>query len=238
VLAAVASVLVAVGVVVALLLHAFPLPSSGGSSSVRFGTPLEYSQVIGPAEAAQAGRTGGPWTADDALGYDLSQSYTGAGGLVTNCTTVWENSSPVVFPATAAGASPGSVAAWIVLSVNSTGALLLTTVTELSGAVVGSNGIVVEGSCTGTFTEFGAIPASVVDSGVVATAALAAGGSSFLTSHPGAEGYLGLFGPVWDVIYTTCSPFGTSGTGEEFSAGFYATNGTLLLTLGPGAVPC
>jgi hypothetical protein len=230
---------VAVVVVLALLAHGIHLGSpGGGTAAVQYGEPLNYSQIVGPAQSEQAGASGGPWTPDSVLGVQLEQSASGAGGLITGCTTLWENGSVEVAPATPAGATAGAVALWMVASVNSTGAVLLTFVNDLAGTVVASNLIVVEGSCTSTFTEFGAIPSPIVDSSVVATAAAGLGGSSFDSDYAGATQVFEVLGPFWAVLYTTCSFYAQGGNGEEFAATFYATNGTFLASIGPEPVSC
>jgi hypothetical protein len=239
VIAGVAAVVVAAVVVLAVLAYEVRTPSSTGSSATTFGTPLKYSQIVGPAETAQASRAGAPWTPDTAVGFSVSQSSTGEGGLVSGCNALWENSSPIVVPATPSGAPTGAVAMWILASVNSSGAVLLTFISDLSGTIVASNAIVVEGSCTSTFTELGAIPTTVVDSTVVATTALGEGGSTFLSEYPGSVEGIELLGDFWEVVYVTCSPFTSSGgTGVILATLFYASNGTFISSVGPETAGC
>jgi len=239
VIVAVVAVVVVVLVVVAMLaLHGRssaavsvePYPPVHCSPSDVCGTPLLYSQIDGPAAAAQALQPGAPWTLEAALGVGENQSVTGVGGLVTGCTEPWVNSSVITLPATPSNASAGKLSIWLVASDNSSGDVLLTYVTDISGSITASNGVVLYGSCTTDFT-LGAIPSSVVDSSLVATSADGLGGTSFLESHSGITTIVGIEASVWEVQYTTCSLFDPTGNGQLFVALFYATNGTLV----PGA---
>lgn len=221
------AVVVAAIVVVAVLVPAHLSPSVAPSQGVT-GTPMLYSQMTGPAATAQASRPGGPWTPEAALGLGLGQGFSGTGGLVDGCTELWENSSTITIPATPSNATAGKLSAWLLASVNGSGDVLLTIVTEVSGPIAASNGVVLQGSCTSAYTKLGAIPSSVVDSSVVATDAESLGGSLFLSTHSGVTTLVGVLGTYWEVEYTTCSLLDPSGTGALFGALFYATNGTLV----------
>jgi len=231
---------VAVVAVVVVILALLALHLHGTTNSVASvaGEPILYSQAVGPAKAAQGKMSGGPWTIDAVVGFGISQSSSGGGGLVNGCTTLWENTSIFLLPATPSNASAGEVSAWFLVSSNPSGDALMTFVSDLSGSIVASNGVELQGSCTSTFTELGAVPTSVVDSSTVAQSAAGLGALSFLSNHPGASTMLGLLGPYWMVELTTCSLPNPSGSGTEFAALFYASNGTLFLNGGVSQVPC
>ncbi len=235
---AVVAIAVAAVAVAAAVTYELKVPHPAGSTATTYGTPLNYSQVASPAGAAQERLGGAPWTPDSIIGLGDRHSYVGDEGLVAGCTVVWENASTIVIPATPAGAAAGAVAFWVVASVNASGAVLLTEVTELSSEIVASNGAVVEGSCTAAFTVDGPIAPPVVGSELVAAAANEAGGSAFLSEFPGSTEEVALVGPAWLVAYSTCEPFATSGTGEGFTATFYASNGTLIGAEGPESGSC
>jgi len=230
--ALIALVIVALLGVRAYMSPAAVLPSSNSAvcADSNVSSPgLLYSQVTCTAGTTQASRPGGPWTTEAALGIGVNQSVSGgAGAFLTGCTDVWENTLTVTLPATPSNAPAGELSIWLVLSVNGAGDTLLTYVTESSGSVSAFNGAVLEGSCLSTFTEFGAIPSSVVDSSIVTVAADDSGGSSFLASNSVLTTLVGVIGPYWEVEYTTCSLFNPSGSGSFFAALFYATNGTAV----------
>lgn len=236
--AAIGAVAVVVIVLLAVFAGALRLPAPTAGTSVQEGIPLPYSEVSGPAESEQATLPGAPWTPDGVLGFGLATSYRGAGGLISGCTALWQNGSTIEVPATPSDATAGTVAFWAMASSNASGDVLLTYVTDLAGALLASNSVVVTGGCTASFTELGAIPTPVVDSTVVASATNTGGGSGFLASYPQATELFALLGPYWEVQYTTCSPFASGGTGANYVALFWATNGTLFETLGSGTAAC
>lgn len=217
-------VAVAVILILVVVLHPPVKPSN------IVGTPVPESMVVGPAEKAAALMSGGPWTIDAVLGLGLPSSYSGVGGLITNCSTVWENSSSIELPSTPSSATPGEEAFWLVAMTNASEDALLIDVHDISGVLVASNGVVVHGSCTSSFTVLGAVPSTVIDSTSAAAAADAAGGSTFLHDYPGTTIMLELLGPSWIVLYTTCNLMAPSGTGNVFEAAYWATNGTVLVS--------
>lgn len=231
--AVIAIVVVAIVVIAILALRVHPATTSASVS----GTPLFFGQILGPASAAQATRTGGPWVPYGIVGIGVDQSYTGAGGLISGCTIPWENTSNVVVPSTSSTASAGAVSAWFVASVNASKYVLLSDVTDLGGTIAASNLAVLQGSCTSTFTPSGAIPSGVANSSGVAVAANGLGGSAFLSENPGATTLISILGPFYVLEYTTCNPFSpTTGSGSEFVAVFNATSGTLIENEGVSSV--
>ena len=231
-----AVVVVAIVVVLAVLSFHLLLPSA--SASLVVGKTMLYSQAIGPAEEAQTSIANGPWAPTEVIGLGVPQSASGYAGLVHGCTVVWETSSTLVVPATPANASAGALSVWIAASDDAAGNVLLTFVNDLSGAVTAQNAVELQGSCVADYKLLGPVPASIVDSSEVALAADALGGSAFLGAYPGATKIVGVLGPYWEVEYTTCSFFASGGTGTQFAAFFYATNGTLYSNSGVGQAPC
>ena len=227
-------VAVVVIVVLASALHA----SSTTSPPNVVGTPVSESVIVGPAVKATSSVAGGPWTMDAVVGMGLASSYSGVGGLISGCSTTWENSSVIEIPSTPSTATPGDVAFWLVALTNASGDLLLVDANDVSGTLVASNAVVVHGSCTSAFTRLGAVPSSVEDSPTIAAAAGPLGGTSFLQDNSGATVWLELLGTWWIVMYTACNLMSPSGSGSTFMAAFYATNGTLVENLGTSQVSC
>jgi hypothetical protein len=236
---ALGAVAVAAIVVVVIVLH---LPvTSGDRAAVSYGTPIPFSEAIGPARSDQASAIGAPWTVVAVVGIGSDQSIGGqsaAGSQVSGCTTLWANASGALAPATPSNASAGDVSLWAVASENQSGDVLLTLVTASSSVVSTYNGIIVTGSCTSKFDGGGAIPTKVVDTPAVVTSANIAGGSKFLSSYPVNTVDLTLLNPYWVVEYSTCPTYATSGTGTEWVAIEYASNGTQVVTPGSGPASC
>jgi hypothetical protein len=219
------AVVVAIGVVGAVV-YELSLRAHSGSAPNVVGTPIPSSQALGPGETAQSKYGGGPWSLYDAFGYGTSRSVLSTGGPATGCQTTWENTSVFTLPSTPSNATAGEVSGWFLVSGNSGGSILLTLVTDVGGTIQAANAVEVTGSCVATFVYFGKVPSGVVSSTVVATATGPIGGTNFLSAHSGASVLLILLGIYWEVEYTTCSLFAPSGSGENFTALFYATNGT------------
>ena len=135
------------------------------------------------------------------------------------------------FPATPTGSTAGSVALWMFIGANSTGANLFVAVTANASVPL----FLYTGACTSEFSDLGSIAgASVVNSPYVASSTNSAGGGAFLNSHPGALQSFILFGPgiphapdvpIWGAEYNTCG-FATAGTGTLFIALYDATSGS------------
>jgi len=237
----VAAAVVAVVIVVAIIVIAGVLHPVAQSTVTTYGTPLLYSQAAGPAESAQATMEDGPWTAVAVLGISTGTSVlsgSASQGLGSGCTPIWSNSSSFVVPATPSNATAGKVSSWIVASQNGTGAVLLTFVSSLTGGVVAANVILMTGSCTSTFREFGVIPGSVIDSSTAVAKANAAGGSSFLAHYSATTEMIGILGPYWEILYSTCSFYAPSGSGTQFADVLYAGNGTTFGDEGTTGVSC
>lgn len=230
--------MIVIVVIVLLSLTLHPGPSSSKSAAVVYGEPISAPQATGPAEAAQATQKGGPWTPSALEGWGAPVSQSGTSGSVTNCTTVWSNSSTVVVDATPADASPGELGFWVLYSLNAGGDLLLTDVFEANGTVHASNGLEVTGSCASTYSTALGLPADLANSTTVAATANAAGGATFLTDHPGAWQLFTAIGDLWTVLYTSCSLYAPSGTGAIFTGFFNGTTGASTLTPVTETVPC
>jgi hypothetical protein len=226
--------LVVVAGVAALVLHAYLR-----APPTVWGTPLAYSQTVGPTSTAQASRSGGPWSPIAVLGIGSPDSPSGGGGLASGCTTTWSNSSDLVAPATPGNATAGKAATWLVISSDSGGAKLMTLVSETSATVVASNLVEWTGSCLGAFTAGGKIVTAPLDSSVVGASTNTAGGASFASSHTVVTRAFLLTGDLWTVIYTTCDLYASSGgSGSEFVGVFNATSGVSVGTQGAMAAAC
>ncbi len=154
------------------------------------------------------------------------------------CSSVWSASKSLLAPATPTDATPGQVSWWVLVSSDTAGDVLLTLVTNTGGSIHGADIVILSGSCTSTFTEFGGILSSAVDSSTAVQSADAAGGSTFLSEHPGATEELVLAGSYWAIDYTTCTPDSTGGTGTQFAVALYAENGTVGENLGTTPTSC
>jgi hypothetical protein len=232
--------IVAVVIVVVIIVLAGVLHSAVQPAGATYGTPLLYSQVTGPAALAQGTMKDGPWAPVDVLGLSTGASGVSVPGSqgVGGCTSVWTNSSTFVVPATPSNATAGQVSTWIVASQNATGAVLLTLVSSVNHGIVAANVVLMTGTCTATFREFGAIPGSVIDSSTAVSEANAGGGSSFLAQYSAPTKLLGILGPYWTILYSTCSYYSPSGSGNEFEDFLYAVNGTTFDDAGTTAVNC
>ncbi len=203
------------------------------------GTPLAYSQTVGPTQSALASQSGGPWNPAAVLGIASSESPSGAGGIVSGCTEPWVNGTFEVAPATPSNATAGKVSTWLVISENSGGVILMTLVSELTSTVIASNLAELQGSCVSAYTGHGALANPVVDSTAVAGSANANGGAGFLSANPGATRAFLLVGGLWMVIYTTCDMYQPSaGPGSEFLAAYNATTGSTSLSGQSGPTTC
>jgi hypothetical protein len=237
VLGAIAAIAVAVVIVLAIVV--FPHVASG--NSVTYGTPIPFSEAIGPGRSAQGSALGAPWTVVAVVGIGSGEStgvQSAVGSQVPNCTTLWANASAEVAPATPSNASAGDVSLWVIASENLSGDVLITLVTASPSEITTYNGIIVTGRCTSTFDGGGAIPSSVVDTPAVVASANIAGGSKFLADYPVATVDLTLLSPYWVVEYSTCPAYATTGTGTEWVDIEYASNGTEVVKPGSGLESC
>lgn len=240
-------VVVAVAVVLAVLFFAGVF-SPSKSSSVPDGTPSAFSTAVAVAATEGQSAIGGPWTivAGDGIGISngLTQpnwEFVGSSGCTF--TPIPGGSSQVTILGTPSSASPGQVATWIFFERNaSQQAILLAAVNNGQAEPL----ILVSGCSTvGTFASLGALSATAdVDSTTVAASFDTSGGSSFLTSHPGATQQFIIVGGTsgnpgaWEVTYSTCTLPATGGTGSWLSGYYYANTGNVLTSPTSGSGNC
>jgi hypothetical protein len=154
-------------------------------------------------------------------------------------------------PAFSGSVSSGQAPVWDIWLKDSTGDLLLVLV---EGSTATAVAVITSGTCpslSNGLSYLTGIPSTYVDSSTVLTNTQNAGGSAFVSAHSATYvefsvvgGFTsGLFSSSasWTVQYTTCAPFGASGSpaGTEYSQMFsvYASNGTVYKNPGPTTVP-
>ncbi len=240
ILIAVAVVVVVVVLIVALALAGIlPFFKNGG------GGPSTFASDRAAAQSAANGYPGGGWDLIGADGVASTVSISSSTSNLTNgligtgCTFSPAVGSPTNLTlGTVTDVSQGVSGSWLFLFKNSAGSSILL-VANLDGATT-VLGTMSGSTCFGGFLNvLGTLGTNIVDSTQAASTANTAGGSSFLTAHPGAWGsflivagysYLGFgSGPQWTVTYSACPLSPTaSGTSAEFTATVNATSGGLL----------
>lgn len=233
--------LVAIAMVVVLVLSLLLLGEFGGGSGL---------VTFSAAEGAAASMTGavGAWELVSATGLDLANAtWTGPIDFSgTNCAV----SSPlgavpsnISFPAFQGDLLSGGALEWeFAFLDHAANALMLLYTTGGSETAA----IVLSGAnCLGVVTVGQTVPSPVVDSPVVVSAAVAAGGAAFLSDYPrGVSLEMTLFVPmppehlgsaqfpaVWIVMFTTCPPlssYGYPGQGYQFTVDVNATTGIAI----------
>jgi len=240
----------AVAVVLAIVLWGASAPASGS------GTGVPFSRAEATALSAVGGRAGGSWTAIGAVGLDerstLSVPTSDLVQLLGSACTVgpWNGTSPpsvVTVPAFSGSFSSGFAPLWLLFENDATtGALVLVEVLN------GSASPLAEVSGTGcSVSSVGAhsLPATTVDSPVVAKAAWTDDGSSWVSGDPalssltlaafGGGKYSGVaYSSLWAVVYSPCDPLLGGSTQEPiFVATFNLTTGALGLAV-PYHIDC
>jgi hypothetical protein len=237
------AIVVSVALVLVLglaLIGIFGGSSYGATPAVTFSSARNTSTQASPA---------GAWALDSAIGIDLANATTVPlnWSAEANCTvTSYSGTLPnsITIPSFGGNLTSGVAPEWVFgyiqpsngaeLEVLVTGGVA-TLVYELSGA-----------RCGETLPGFTGIPSTVVDSPSAVAAASAAGAEAFLEAHPtGVSAEMGLIdfigegmrsAPMWDIIYTTCTPVlgpnSTETPGSEFSVEVNATTGIVA----PGSV--
>jgi hypothetical protein len=235
---------VAAVVVVALLLATgvISLHQASSPATVTFGPPFTDAQAISPGISAQTSAKDGPWSPTAIVGIVANVDSTSSASTksvgATGCSTVWSASKSTVAPATPSDAGPGQASWWMLASSDASGDVLLTLVTNVDGSIQGGNIVILSGSCTSTFTKSGGLSSSAVSSSAAIDSANAAGGSTFLTGHPGSTEEMFLIGSYWDILYTTCAVNASGGSGTVFSVVVYAQNATVAENLGTSSTSC
>ncbi|HLM92058.1 MAG TPA: hypothetical protein VK424_08470 [Thermoplasmata archaeon] len=229
-------VVVVVILVVGVLAFAGVFTPSSSTGQGLTGTPVSYDQVSSAGANAVQNESGGPWRLVAAVGLGLATSASGsiaANAVVSGCTATPAPGSPSggTLPATPTGSPAGSVALWMFIAANSPGDILIIAVTQNATVPL----FILSGSCTSEFSDLGSIAGlSVVNSPLIANTTNSAGGSAFLTSHPGTLQTFILFGPgiphapdmpIWGAEYNTCG-LASTGTGTLFIALYDASSGS------------
>lgn len=241
-------VVVAVALVAVLALAGVFAPSKSSGQGLT-GSPVSYSQVAPRGTGAVQNESGGPWRPVGAVGIGLTISASGshAGSIVSSgCNSTPAPGSPSggTLPATPTGAAAGSVALWMFLGADSAGDVLMVAVTANASVPL----VILSGACTADYSGLGTIAgALVVNSTVIAGNADGNGGSTFLSSNPGAIQTFVLFGPglpnggpdvpLWAADYNTCG-LATTGTGTAFVALYYGASGDAYGTPMTQTVDC
>jgi len=247
----VAAVVVAVGVVLAILFIAGGFNASSGGAA-RVGTPMAFSRAVPLAVDYGRGASGGPWTVVAAEGIGIAAGITqpntkflGSGGCTFS--PVPGGTESVSLLGTPSNATPGEVATWFFFATNaSLEVVLLILVSDGTTTPL----VFVTGcSEVSTFTGLSSVSgSSVVDSTTVAASFdQNAGGASFLANHTSATQVFGLIGPsatpsgssaAWSIMYTSCGLTTAGGSGSWLQAGYDAGSGSLLVGPSAGSGPC
>lgn len=238
VIGAIVAVIVILLAVVLVILPSLSSSSSSGTSEQTF------SQAAPIATSVAQGTSGGSWQMDVAGGILSNVSFfadVGEFNSIGCAVTPLGGSSNATVPATASNQTNGATSAWLFFFYNSsTNVSLLVTVFNGHGSALAK--IDVGPSCAigFVFQYLSPVsPSAVIDSSAAASAVQQYAGS-FLASHPrvtaaysllGGVTYNGysLFGPEWDVNYTTCPASPTPGeTGSSFNSTVNAETGRVL----------
>jgi hypothetical protein len=222
----------AVLVVAVLLLAALTLGLFGGkpasSSSGPMGTAIDYDAAFARAGPEALTAPGGPWTIVGAEGVATTSGFSGANAgtfIGGACTVTPATGAPAVltFLGTPSNATSGEAAQWFFFSTSASGSVVLMIGVNASAAVPVDYGT--GGSCLSTFGALAPINGSVeIDSIVAVQTFDSDGGASWAQNHTvltrtfvlvGTSSDGGLF--LWDVSYSTCSLFVTSGSGLVYS---------------------
>ncbi len=227
-------------IVLAILFATGAFSSHTGGPSGPFGPPLAYGQVDSLAHGAAANASGGPWVIVGAEGIGVSSAVGGGNAAATlsgGCTSTPIAGSPSSYTldATPSDATPGEVAGWIFIAKNPSASSILMIAVNATAAVplglVSGCSLVTQLDAMASVTGL-----AVVNETVVVATFDQAGGSSFLTGQSiGIQAFV-LFGSssltlgqaVWMVLYSTCSPTATGGTGTALVGMYSATTGVSI----------
>ena len=240
-ISAIAAVVIVVLLVLVLALTGVLSPGSSGSSAASF------AGSRGSAQSVANGAAGGPWTLLLAVGIATQGTYTGSASNVTGiagsvsgsqCTYTPAPGAPSSLSAPGVGnVSLGNAGAWLYLYTNTTGSVLLVTVTGGAATLLGT---IAGSSCDLASSGFTAIPSSgIIDSTTASADAGAAGGYAFLSAHPTANATFALIGgysilgtsigATWVVEYLSCALSGPGpASAPSFLAVLSATTGDVL----------
>lgn len=210
-------VLVAAIVVVSslYLLGVPPFPRPAGSGSPH--GPVTFSQARAAGDALMNGYQGGSWELL-AAGSIMSQANLSfpvslGSSTFSNCTVrSLLPGSIVPIPAYHGDLRLGASPIWgLIYWGNGSGRIVSVTNGTASPSAEISGGT----SCSLLVSAVHAIPSTIADSGTIAQAVMASGGSAFLTAHPTANVTMTVIGgfsilvfstpPVWQVTYSLCS---------------------------------
>ncbi len=209
------------------------------SSGPPGGNGQTYSQAEATAAAAASSYSGGGWTPAIAFAFALPSATslpTESTNFTMSCPGSWIGGEPssIDIPATSTSAPSGASEAWFLyFGQASTSSVLMTDVLGGTATLLyfGTGGD--DCAAFSVLTTVG-----IVDSSVAVSVANTNGGSTFLSTYPGAIRTFEVLGgwvefgfyPAWNVTYDGCGVSQTSGTAPVFSAVINATNGDLIST--------
>lgn len=192
----------------------FAHPSSSGGQILTEGQT--YSQAWAAANSSATAYAAGPWSPFLASGIDVPSSIPESTSITSvgasgGCTATPVGSAGVIeFDGFSGNYLSGQAANWIFFASSSSGSLVAITVVDGQANVVDS----FPAQACAILGLLGTLPVSTSDSPAVLTAFGSAGGSDYLSGHPGgslvftAASLLGTGG--WGVDYSTCPPVGTA----------------------------
>ncbi|NNN17453.1 MAG: hypothetical protein HKL79_03745 [Thermoplasmata archaeon] len=159
----------------------------------------------------------------------------------SGCLFAWQGAPPtaITFAATPRYVAPGSAGAWAFISTHAILTALVTLVVNSSA----TNLFTISGYYASNFVVLSSLSGNVVDSTSAAVSANVAGGTAFLSAHPGAERVYAVaaVGPLtfWVVTYSTCPLTSNTATvGLQFNVTEYASTGTPVMPGSTGTVTC
>lgn len=205
------------------------------------GTPLSYHDALGIVGPFLAKEEGAPWIVVQELGFGSTQSFGVAPSLTSSiygsCNAVLLPSESFILAARPSESPPGTYPNWAVVARNSASEMLVVYVTDVDEPTTNLAGIF-EGNCTSLYANSTAIDSNTVDSTTIGFATNSVGGTNFLSNYPRATEEAYLVSGAWVVLYTTCSPYNTQGSGAYFAAGYQASTGDSFVAPNLGDVPC
>jgi hypothetical protein len=229
--------------VVVVLVLSGVLSSHGASTSAA----SSFTDSRNPAQAAASAAAGGPWSLLLVVGVATQGAYSGSVSNITEiagsvsgspCSYSPSPGAPSTISSDGVGnVSQGIASAWVYLYSNSSGSVLLVSVTNGVAAVVGT---LAGSSCNLAESGFSPIAsAGIIDSTTASMDAGAAGGYEFLSVHPSANATLVLIGgytihdttigATWAVEYLSCALSGAGPvSAPAFVAVLSATTGTII----------
>jgi hypothetical protein len=206
------------------------------------GNPLSAAEALGLVNTSELELQGHPWVPVEAVGFGAPESVTLPTSLLTGffpkCTTVFTSSEPLTLPANPPEAFPGNFPNWEIVSIDPIGGLALAFVSNV-GLKSATIALIENSGCTTVYPNVSVLPSRFIDSPQIGELANENGGSGFTSQHQRVTEEMQFTNATWAVVYTTCSPYDSSGVGDQFLAGFESGTGKIIgIQANETGVPC